>query len=296
MTLPDFVIAGAYRGGTTTLRRWLGDHPQVFMPALAEPSFFAFDEGTYPPHMLEGSNDAFRRRRTTSANAYEQLFDSAPEGSVAGECSPEYLRAPGSAKRILDALPDCRVILSLRNPVDRLISDWKMCSRDGVESLGLRAALETADQRNESGEFGGHYLATSRYTEGLLEFFEVLPRSNVLVLIQERWTATPAAAARQLGEFLHLDSTLFNRELPRTHLSGIPTSRLARHAWTVRRRAAPYLSGRVPQSLQGVIDRRLETTLDTDVSVEDRDHVRSLLATEITNISHVIDDEVPEWM
>ena len=160
------------------VRTWLGEHPQIFMPSLAEPSFFAFDDGSYPPHMLEGANDLFRRRRTTSFDDYLQLFQSAPSGAIRGECSPEYLRATGSAARIAEALPDCRAIFSLRNPVDRVISDWKMCRRDGAEKLGLRAALDLTDERNERGEFGGHYLATSRYTEGLVEFFE--KRSEII--------------------------------------------------------------------------------------------------------------------
>lgn len=295
MRVPDFVIAGAYRGGTTTLRTWLDDHPQVYMPSLAEPSFFAFDEGAYPPHMLEGAKDPFRRRRTTSYDDYLQLFGSAPDTSVVGECSPEYLRAPGSAARIADAIPDCRVIFSLRNPVDRVISDWKMCRRDGVEKLGLRAALEVVDQRNESGEFGGHYLATSRYAEGLGEFFDAFPRSKILVLIQERWTTDSHVAAQQVAEFLDLDSTLFSGLLPSTNRSGIPTSRLAQYVWAARRRAAPYFSGRIPLPMKQKIDRCLETTLDQSVNPDDREHVRLLLEGEIRNISQLIRDEVPEW-
>lgn len=295
MSLPDFVIAGAHRGGTTTLRTWLGEHSQIFMPSLAEPSFFAFDEGSYPPHMLEGANDPFRRRRTTSLDDYLQLFESAPHGSTLGECSPEYLRAPGSAARIADSLPDCRVIFSLRNPVDRAISDWKMCRRDGAEKFDLRAALDLVEQRGESGEFGGHYLATSRYATGLVEFFDSFPRSNILVLIQERWTKNPRLTAQQLGEFLDVDSSLFDNNLPMANRSGIPTNRLARHAWSARRRAAPYLSSRIPQPIQRTIDRRLERSLDDSVSTEDRDHVRSLLAGESALIAHVIGDEVPEW-
>lgn len=295
MSPPDFVVAGAYRAGTTTLRTWLADHPDVFMPSLAEPSFFAFDRGSYPRYMLEAKNDPFRRRRTTTWEQYLQLFDPAPPGSVVGECSPEYLRAPGSASRLADALPDCRVILSLRNPVDRLISDWKMCRRDGVEDLGLRQAVDAVEQRDSQGQFGGHYLATSRYGPGLREFFEVFPRSNILVLIQERWTANPGDAARQLGGFLDIDGALLERQLPSSNRSGVPTGRLGKLAWSMRRRAAPLLSSRVPRPVRTFVDRRLESMLDSSVVASDRDHVQALLAEEITSVSRLIGDEVPEW-
>ncbi len=295
MSPPDFVIAGAYRAGTTTLRTWLADHPEIFMPSLAEPSFFAFDQGNYPRYMLKAKNDPFRRRRTTTWEQYLHLFDAAPPGAVVGECSPEYLRAPGSASRLADALPNCRVILSLRNPADRLISDWKMCRRDGVEDLGLRQAVDAVEQRDAQGEFGGHYLATSRYTQGLLEFFDEFPRSSILVLIQERWTASPDDAARRLGEFLDIDSALFERQLPSNNRSGVPTSRLAKLAWSMRRRAAPLLSSRVPRSVRTFVDHRLESMLDSSVEGADRDHVRSLLAEEIASVSRLIGDEVPEW-
>ena len=295
MTQPDFVIAGAYRSGTTTLRTWLAQHPDVFMPALAEPSYFAFDSGRYPEFMLQGANDPFARRRTTRLEEYLRLFEHSQGAAVVGECSPEYLRAPGSASRLAAHNPECRVVITLRSPADRLISDWMMCRRDGVEALDLAEAVVAIQDRRASGSFGGHYEATSRYAEGLSEFLDAFPPEQLLVLIHEQWINTPQNSAEIIGTFLGIDPNGFAPEFPQSNSGGTPTGRLSAALWNARRRAAPILGARVPDALQRPIDRWLAGTLDKSVSAKDRSIVRSILADENDAVRNLLGKRLREW-
>lgn len=290
--LPDFLIAGAYRSGTTTLRRWLVNHPDVDMSALAEPSYFAFGDGATPKYLLFGASDPFGRRRIDKLSDYVALFSEMDPNKTIGECSPEYLREPGSAKRIAAALPDCRIILSLRHPADRLISDWKMCTRDGVETLTLREALGREGERIG---FGNHYSATSRYSAGLAEYFEVFDRSQILVLIGEEWMGHPASAATSLARLLEIDRRGFGAMPKRRNASGVPRSLVGRKAWALRRRAAPLLAHRVPQRLSGVADRQLIKLLDDPSETGVRDELLAKFQPEVDRIEELLGRRIEAW-
>src|SRR3954469_9979377 len=101
MTLPDFLVIGAYKAGTTSLDRYLRTHPEIFLPAVKEPSYFAFT----------GPNDAGRPRppgAVTDRGKYLALFDSVADERAIGEVSPEYLAHPDAADAIAVELPDVK--------------------------------------------------------------------------------------------------------------------------------------------------------------------------------------------
>jgi len=120
MSRPNFLIVGAGKSGTTTLADWLRQHPQVFIPAVKELNYFA------------GIPDLLGRPNKTWG-AYLSNFEPAGDAAAIGEASPSYLSTPDAAARIRDRLPDVKIIILLRNPVDRAFSSYhgaKMGGRD----------------------------------------------------------------------------------------------------------------------------------------------------------------------
>ncbi len=294
---PDLVIAGAYRSGTTSLRRLLARHDDIYFPSLAEPSYFAFDEGRYPPHLLAPGSDPFHRRRTRRRDDYDELFAGAEAHQLRADCSPEYLREPESLRRLATARPDARVIVTLRHPVDRVISDWQMCRRDGVEPLDLDAALDAIAGRALAGAFGAHYLDTSRYSSQLPLLIDTFPESQRLVLIQEQWTKDPTGTLRSIAEFLGVGASGFGQvdAAARHNMSGEPASVAVELAFRARRRLAPILAGRVPAPLQQFADRQLRRGLirrDHDAA---RARIASLLDGEVAAVERLLDRPIPEW-
>ena len=124
--LPNFFIVGAPRAGTTSLYRYLRRHPQVFMPAVKEPHFFANinpdpDQRHLFPAMDEGQ--------------YVRLFRGALHYRAIGEASPSYLVTKGAAERIKARVPNAKIIMLLRDPTERAFSHYLMDIRDGLQSL-----------------------------------------------------------------------------------------------------------------------------------------------------------------
>ena len=132
--LPQFLVIGAYKSGSTAIQEALRAHPQIFLPAKG-PSFFAFDEAPviHRP-LLPGT--------VRDWTAYQALFADAPADAVRGEVSPEYLANPWSCGRIRARVPDVKLVAVLRNPVERAFSDYLMYVRDGDEKLDFAAALD----------------------------------------------------------------------------------------------------------------------------------------------------------
>src|SRR6516162_4218345 len=118
MALPDFLVIGAPKAGTTALHVALASHPQLYLSRVKEPKYFLTDDA--PPSSGGGPGDArtFRAQIWRRAE-YESLFDQAPAGALRGESTTLYLRDPAAHARIQRTIPDAKLIAVLRDPIDR---------------------------------------------------------------------------------------------------------------------------------------------------------------------------------
>jgi hypothetical protein len=194
--LPDFLILGAQKAGTTALYAYLRWHPQITGPSFKEVSFFdrhyAHGEQWYRAHMPA-------RRR-----------------SLVGEASPSYLFHPLAPQRVASMLPDARLIALLRNPVDRAFSHYQHEVALGREPLSFEDAIDREEERMR-GEvdrmlrdpsYFSHawwnytYVARGRYAEQLERWFARFPRERLLVLFTEELAADTAGTYRRVLDFL----------------------------------------------------------------------------------------------
>ena len=118
MPVPNLFIIGAPKCGTTSLHRYLDQHPHISMSAVKEPKFFLTD-GVRPQHRGPG-DDRADRAYVTKRDAYEALFHYPPgPGAYAGESTPYYLWHPDAASRIHAFVPEARLVAVLREPTLR---------------------------------------------------------------------------------------------------------------------------------------------------------------------------------
>jgi len=136
MRLPNFIIGGALKSGTTSLNYYLKQHPEVFMSELKEPRYFAY-EADNPDH-VEGRGLRFPIK---TLDEYAALFAGAGGLKAVGEASPHYLISPVAPQRIRDTIPDVRLIFSLRDPIKRAYSVYWHDVRLGLENRPVDEAL-----------------------------------------------------------------------------------------------------------------------------------------------------------
>jgi hypothetical protein len=241
--LPDFFIVGHQKCGTTALYLTLSSHPEIFMPEVKEPRFFA-------PELRSRFRRLGPEKLPTTLEAYSSLFAAALPGQKAGEASPMYLRSETAARRIAEVRPDARIIAILREPASFLRSLHLQFVHNHIETeTNFAKAITLEDKRRE----GKHippfsqlpaallYSEWVRYVEQLRRFHAVFAREQVLVLIYEDFRADNEGTVRRVLQFLDVDDSWPLQPVETERLKGInalPLMQLRFAVWAARRRAS----------------------------------------------------------
>lgn len=215
--LPDFIIVGTAKSGTTTLKEYLRHHPDVFM-ARMEVRYFA------EPQPLE---------------AYERWFEAAGNAQLVGEKSPSYCYVPEVPSRIHALLPNARLIWLFREPIARAYSHyWHSVSR-GMEPLSFRRALDAEERRTRVNPLRGAYRKRGLYAEQVERYLRHFPREQMLFLKFEDLRRDPASVFEQASRFLGIPAVPY--ELPPSNQTRIPRS-IPLQFWSRRLlgRSRPY--------------------------------------------------------
>lgn len=176
--LPDFIVIGAMKAGTTTLYHYLSEHPEIGMSEEKETDFFL--EEKYYRQGLAWYSNQFR-----------------PGFSCYGEASPNYAKArdfPGVPERIAATIPDCKCIYLVRDPVERFISQYNHAYLTGMD------VPEPEELYGQHEWF--HILDASLYHRQLSEYLKYLPLESILVIAFESFVRSPVGSLRRITEFL----------------------------------------------------------------------------------------------
>jgi hypothetical protein len=112
MTMPNFLIIGAGKSGTTSLYHYLGEHPDVFMSPVKEPGFFVYEGETL--RFCGPGDDKANRKFITDISSYQALFEAVSHENAVGEASPSYIYRKKASEQIWHHLPDAKLIAILR--------------------------------------------------------------------------------------------------------------------------------------------------------------------------------------
>jgi Sulfotransferase family len=261
--VPDFFIIGHEKCGTTALFQILRRHPQIFMPELKEPRFFAVDQrrpGNHPGNTLPRTLDE-----------YLSLFTPARLGQLAGEASPQYIRSAQAARLIADVQPDARIIAVLREPTSFIRTFHLNCVRSLVESeRDLRKALALEDARREGRKFPRKSRAPDRlfyrdhvrYVDQLRRYEEQFGRERMHVLIYDDFRSDNDTAIRGILRFLGLDDSvaLEGWEARRVR-KAVRMRRLHRMALALQRaRRRPVTAGRMARAVEAATPAALRSS------------------------------------
>ena len=198
MRLPDFLGIGTQKGGTTYLHALLQHHPQIFLATPKEQHFFSL-------HWQRGGQ------------WYADQFAQAESHQCCGEVTPYYLFHPEVPQRIKSQLPAAKLIVLLRDPVERALSQYFHSRRLGLEPLELEAAIAAEPQR--LADAAEHlaagkphcshqqhsYLSRSRYEQQVVRFQELFKPEQLLILRSEKFFNNSAVIWAQVLQFLRVD-------------------------------------------------------------------------------------------
>jgi hypothetical protein len=202
--LPDFLLLGAPKCGTSALHAALARHPGLFLSDPKEPKYFLTDDAP-PPTGGGGPGDvATWAEHVWRRPDYEALFAKAPAEALCGESTVFYLYDTAAQRRIRETLPNARLIAVLRDPVERAHSNWVHLRGAGLEpEADFRCALGREVGRTAAGwAHFWHYAAQGRYGEQLDHLYGLFPREQVLLLRYRELRDDPAATLERVCRFL----------------------------------------------------------------------------------------------
>jgi hypothetical protein len=215
MTLPNFMIIGVAKAGTTSFFRYLDQHPQVFMCPIKGTNFFGYEDAlAWQPD--EGEPPMLRNFQVTTFEAFEAAFSGASDEIAIGEASPQYFRCPTAARRIHECIADVKLVASLRNPADRAFSGFLMRTRRGEVVKNVYQELTP----------NASHVREGFYYKRLKRYFDLFPRDQIKVCIFEEFKNDPANVVVDLFDFLGVDPTFVPDTSTRHNPAGVPKSRL----------------------------------------------------------------------
>jgi Sulfotransferase domain len=270
--LPNFLIVGAMRSGTTSLARYLGDHPDIFMATVKEIEFFDlnFDKGLdwYAAHF-------------THANGKQAW----------GEATQTYMYEPTARERMARTLPRALLIAILRDPVDRAYSHYWHNRARKRESLEFGDALAAEPMRLRSADLNTRlrfsYADRSRYLGQLRALATLYPRERIMVLLFERLRADPLSSYADACRFLGVNPRFAPGNL------GSAINRYGEFRSTAVRDAAKHLPRRVKHAIARV--NRVEASYPPiDVSV--RSELADSFAGEKEELSNWLGLDLSVWL
>jgi len=192
--LPDFLVVGGMRCGSTTLHKILKEHQQLYLPEQKELHFF---DG-YNPSLLD------------DLNAYRQLFSQANATQLCGEVTPDYLTTPQAFENISATFDNLKVIMILREPVARACSHFKLSCASGFEVLPFAQAINTETlrltNRDKIADIFHSYVERSLYFPQIKKFADRFGKENTHVVFLEELIKQPEVTLSKVWEFLGVDS------------------------------------------------------------------------------------------
>lgn len=297
MDFPNFIIIGAARSGTSSLYEYMKQHPDIYFPELKEPMFFAF-AGRPVKFSGPGDDKEINRKAITDLAQYQKLFKNRHGEKAVGEASANYLYSENAAQNIKKYVPHAKLIVVLRNPVERAYSSYLYTLRDGRERLrSFEEALQQEGVRIKNNwEHIWHYANMGFYFRQLQKYLSLFPRSNIKIILQEDLKSNPQLVLADVFEFLEVDHTFIPDFSIEFNQGGKPKSDLLNKILTRPSRVKQWLRPLLPGFLMKIYINLKHNNLEKpQLSSQTRANLVELYKDDIEGLQQLIQKDLSSW-
>lgn len=300
---PNLFIVGAAKGGTTTLHYALDHHPQVFMSKKKEPGYFAWPEEEL--HFINNAKLITEPRFLVNhLTEYLNLFKEGEEKLIRGESSTTYLffyeKVITNLKRIHPDPENIKIIICLRNPVDRAFSQYMHKMRDGAESLTFEEALEKELWRKENNwHFDYQYVQRGLYFKQVKAYLDNF--KNVKIYLSEDLRHDPEGVVNSLEEFLGIEKIQLDFS-DALNVSGEAKIE-SLNKFLKRENAFKKFIGRLfPKSLRRKMRLKVQSTVykfnleKKELPPETREQLKNIFRDDVLKLQTLIKRDLSSWL
>ncbi len=296
---PDFAIVGAPKCGTTAIYKTLQRHPQLFLPSIKEPQYFA--------------TELTDRRAVETAAAYRRLFDKAETSQLRGEGSVMYLSSTEAIPALVRQRPDIRLIACIRDPVEMFVSFHNQC----LKSLDEEIPDPELAWRLQETRAMGQQLPKLCHTPRMLEYRSIcsvgvqlarmaehVPENQRLILVHDDIEQKPREAYKRIMDFLGIaddQRAEFLRENPYARPRSMLRSRVARAAQNhpllkrVRLEIKPFLNRHGVYLIERLFQSNLVEVRKPQLSAQFRQELRLEFSADVSIVENLLGRDLSHW-
>jgi hypothetical protein len=299
--LPNFLIAGAAKAGTTSLYYYLNEHPEIYMSPIKEPKFITSNFIKSP---FKGIGDEkVEKNIIKNWDSYLELFSGVKEEKAIGEASVDNLYYyEQSIFYIKKFLGDVKIIIILRNPIERAFSSYLHLVRDNREFLTFEEALEQEEiRKKENWEFIWHYKSVGFYYNQVKAYLENF--SNVKIYLYDDFKENPLKVVQDIYRFLGVDDSFVPKNIKiQFNVSGIPKNKLLQRFLTkpnmLKKAIKPFVKVLIPKGTrQKIINKLINNNLEkSQMKPEAREYLKDIYREDILKLQELIKRDLSHWL
>ncbi|HEY6419470.1 MAG TPA: sulfotransferase [Candidatus Binataceae bacterium] len=297
--LPNFFLVGAMRSGSTSVYYHLLAHPHIYTSRIKEPNYFATDlriplDRRHRTRLAEAKRGKLNRVRVSDFDEYLGLFEGASSELAIGECSVAYLYSKTAAAEIRSMIPHARILMVLRNPVQRAYSHYLMHVRNAQAKSSFRDEMNRDLSTIDDTGMANPYIETGLYYEQIKRYLGIFPRDQVKIFLTEDMRDDLYAFLSSLYEFLGVDSS-FRPPATIYNEAKVPRSTLLNQLWSKTPLKGSIVK-HLPQSVRDIVESLYNSYNVPKMSEVDREYLITVFAPEIRRLEPLINRDLANWL
>ncbi len=286
--LPNFIIVGAPKAGTTSLCHYLSEHPLVFMSDPKEINFFSKEE-------IENQGVYCKEFKAKNIAEYEDLFASVTDEKAVGEGSVSYLFYPKVAQKIKDALPNVKIVILLRDPISRGFSHYLMDYRLGLVNVPYDEIVNKKSSHKNGDLYYQQYVELGLYYKQVKRYLDYFGRKQVKVYLQEDLCRDIKGVLLDLYDFFGINKSFLPNADKQHNAFLMPKNRLIHKLYSFYM-IRNFLSELLPNWLKEILlSTFFERSKKPELSESTREYLRKFYLPDIQKLEILIHRDLSHW-
>ena len=284
----DFFIVGAPKAGTTSLYHYLNEHFDIEMSSQKEPNFFS-DASLQKQSIYYGGN------RVDTIEKYNALF-AKEDVILRGEASVSYLYYEDVPHKIKEYNPNAKIIIILRNPIDRAFSHYLMDDRLGLISESFEIIIQKQSKHKNANLFYQQYIQVSEYTQQIKRYLEVFSKKNIHFIDYEDFKNDTSNIVNSVFVFLAVNDD-FHPYLRKKHNTyTAPKNRIIRYIYSFvsfRKILAVIFPKFLTKNIRNLLFR---SDKKPKLSEETRNFLKKHFTNDVKELSKLLNIDFTKWI
>jgi len=286
--LPNFIIVGAPKAGTTSLYHYLSEHPEVFMSEPKEVNYFSKIE-------IEQQGLYYQDFKAKDLKSYEAIFNSVSNEIAIGEGSVSYLFYPETPKKIKATIPDVKIIILLRDPIERAHSHYLMDFRMGLVNLSFEEIVYKTSDHKKIDLFYQQYIELGLYYKQIKRYIDTFGNAQIKIFLQEDLKNNTEKVIFDLYSFLDIDNSIIIDTNQQHNAFSMPKNKVIHQLYSsyiIRSLIKTIFTEKIKEKIKNIFFERKKKP---KLNYKTKEYLQKIYFEDIKKLESLINQDLSQW-